>query len=628
MQSKCKFSILLLVLLLFSIKYCDGQVTIGSGIEAEKGALLELKETQVTNPNAGNVLSFENSTKGFLYPKVSLKASTKLTPLYGGIDSGSGNWSDPSTAMEKLLATGMVVYNVNENAIDMDEGLYMWRIDEWIKLSGGMGKASFDPVQCADIRVMGDYIEGKTVTGSEYLSIKVNVTKVGTFVIAATTATGNGYSFYVSGVALEPGSLTINVPSQGKPINVQTDDLIFDGLELAPGCQPTVTVMTSVATYTMNCNSVSVSGTYAKGDQLTTSNKITLNVNVLAAGSYSITTPETNGIYFIGTGVFAQPGFNTVTLQGYGKPTVQWDFPITINTNSANSAPGSTSCSTVIPMTLPRMTYAIIGASNSWYSWDNVGRKAALTQGSSFGPNGLVKTKGLTEVWKTSAANTAISNITNGMASGTAPDIILYFCHDARPTDALSRKLLDYVNAGGCLIYSPQDGQAGDVNIMMTGIFSMPGVASQQPSGSSDDEVYLINKIEDNAVINSPFGDLGGLYWGEDNGTTGTIRLEQLPPNSVQVCSARTGNKPGVPQEHSVVWYNENKNFFYFGDSTGGAINNTESGAFPSTFSSSGIPQTKNYGNNIKGTVCNAALELSAVAWAIKKAAINGINPH
>jgi len=276
------------------------------------------------------------------------------------------------------------------------------------------------------------------------------------------------------------------------------------------------------------------------------------------------------------------------------------------------------------------MTYAIIGASNGTYSWDNPARRKALTQGSSFGPNGRVKIKGLREAWKSSNAADAITKITNGMASGTAPDIILYFCHDARPNDALSRKLNDYVNAKGCLIYSPQDEKAEDVNIMMNGIFGMSNPASRQPGGY-DDDVYLINTIEDDAVIHGPFGDLTGKYWGEDNGTTGTVRLTQLPPNSVQVCTAQSQQKPTVPLEYSVVWYNENKNFFYFGDSTGAAENNNTQDAYPSSYSSQGLPQEKTYGPGggfQKQTVVNSALELNAVAWAIKKAAINGINPH
>jgi hypothetical protein len=66
----------------------------------------------------------------------------------------------------------------------------------------------------------------------------------------------------------------------------------------------------------------------------------------------------------------------------------------------------------------------------------------------------------------------------------------------------------------------------------------------------------------------------------------------------------------------------------YFGDSTGAAQNNTEQRAYPSSYSDTGQPQSKLYGNPTPQYIYNAALELNAVAWALKKAAVSGINPY
>ncbi len=144
------YNLLFLIILLFSFVQVSAQVTIGHGTAPEQGALLELKEKEVVNPDKNNISGLENSTKGILYPKVSLKASNLLTPLYGGADQGNGNWSDEATAEQKVLATGMVVYNVNPDAKNMEEGLYMWRLEEWIKLSGGIGAAQFNLTINAD----------------------------------------------------------------------------------------------------------------------------------------------------------------------------------------------------------------------------------------------------------------------------------------------------------------------------------------------------------------------------------------------------------------------------------------------------------------------------------------------
>ena len=69
--------------------YHLGPVTIGDSVVSARGAFMDYKETEATNPTE-NVASLENATKGVLYPKVFLRDAAKLTPLYGGTDNGSG----------------------------------------------------------------------------------------------------------------------------------------------------------------------------------------------------------------------------------------------------------------------------------------------------------------------------------------------------------------------------------------------------------------------------------------------------------------------------------------------------------------------------------------------------------
>lgn len=209
MKTKLSILSLFLLLILSGNTNLSAQVTIGAGTPPERGALLDFKERDVTSPTQ-DVVSLENSTKGVLHRKVFLRDASKLTPLYGGSDDGSGVWSDESTAEEKLKATGMVVYNVNPDAINMDEGLYMWQIDEWVKLNQD-GAAIIQPVNCSAIRINGSYIEGVPANNNNYLEIDLTVTKKGSFVISVLS--GNGYSFYYTGVALETGTLTVKVPA-------------------------------------------------------------------------------------------------------------------------------------------------------------------------------------------------------------------------------------------------------------------------------------------------------------------------------------------------------------------------------------------------------------------------------
>lgn len=520
--------------------------------------------------------------------------------------------------------TGLIVYNLTENDDkELCLGLNQWDGEQWNCFQSKMGNAKFDAVNCSDIEINGVYVEGTPTTSANYLSINLNVTKVGAFSITITT--GNGYSFYQSGVALSIGKMTVNIPCQGTPVNAQTDKLSFNGIGLIPGCEPQIEVSSAIANYSLNCSSIVVNGRYLKGTPLTTSNTIALNVTVTTAGSYNINTPLTNGIRFSASGDLTI-GTHTITLIGSGTPTVNSDFPITIN---ANTPQGNNTCNTTIPLTLPAMTYAVIG-SGSTYSWNSTARSQALTNGGiSFGPNGIVKIVSFTELWSTSTVNTAAKYLNDGYSNGTMPDVVLYFAYGAAPTTALTTALRDYINKGGCVIYGSADGTSSDVNTLMSGLFGIsPAIA--QSGGQTDDDVYVISNLPSDPVINGPFGNLSDRHWGEDNGTTGSVIMTELPPNSVQICTARSASKTLQDPQYSIVWYNDSKNFLYFGDSVGSSTTDNSTGAYPSRYNSQGLPLSKNYGPGTAWNqfIYNSALELNAVAWALKKAAISGINPH
>jgi hypothetical protein len=383
-----------------------------------------------------------------------------------------------------------------------------------------------------------------------------------------------------------------------------------------------------------------VNGTYKKGTALTGTNTITMSVRVTKAGSYHITTVPKSGIFFNSIGKFETVGTHHIELIGSGSPTVNEDFRVEIQ---ANTLDGNASCETVIPITLPRMSYALIGT-DATYSWSGA-RKAALQNGSSFGEYGVVKTEGLWNIWETSDAGAAI-----GLLMSSVPDIVFYFAYGAPNSIALSAALANYVNKGGVLIYASNSDGLGNLagiglvntQILLNGIFggntaewqTLCNSANGNCPGSypNDDNNYLIANLSGNSIVNGPFGNLAGKYWGEDNETYGTIVVTQLPPNSVQICSANNNwGHMAVNPNYSTVWYNESKNFFMFGDTPGASASNTEFGAYPSYFTSTGLPLSKMYGNGNSYSspyVYNAALELNVVAWAIKKAAVSGINPH
>ncbi|MDR1502694.1 MAG: hypothetical protein LBT43_09595 [Prevotella sp.] len=632
----CKM-LLLVIVFAFTLGV-QAQVTIGTGEEPVAGALLQLKDK--ANVTDGTF----NAHKGLALPRVTLSEKKELYPMFltDPNDPSSGPNAAYNGAANKLALdkahTGLIVYNlVEDDDKELCLGLNQWDGEQWNCFQSKMGNAKFDPVSCSDIAVGGVYIEGKATTSANYLSINLNVTKVGAFAITATT--GNGYSFYLSGVALSLGLMTVNVPCQGTPVTVQTDKLVFSGMELVTGCEPEVEVSSAVASYSLNCSSIVVNGQYLKGTALTASNTITLNVTVTTAGSYSINTPLTYGIRFSASGNFTV-GTQTVTLIGSGMPTVNSDFSITINTNTQQ---GNDICTATIPMTLPAMTYAIIG--NGDYSWSNI-RSTAIQAGNSganasFGPNGIVKIEKLTRLWETSNIGSATTYLTNGFTgtlSGTVytnaqPDVVLYFSYGAAPSAALITQLTSYVKKGGVLIYGTVDNQVGQANDIIQGIFEITNGNASNAGASSNQNIYQINNLPNDPIINGPFGNLINQFWGEDN--AGTIIVTELPPNSVQICSAR--NKyanSGLDSWNSVVWYNDSRNFVYFGDSTAASTSSTSTTGWPALYTSgTGLPRYKKFGrwdSSTAGTeyVFNAALELNSLAWGLKKAAVSGINPH
>jgi len=84
---------------------------------------------------------------------------------------------------------------------------------------------------------------------------------------------------------------------------------------------------------------VVVNGSYTLGEVLTTSNTITVTVNITTAGKYKINTDTVNGCWFSMDSIVASnTGIQTVTLQGYGRPLVVDTATLTLHfLNSVSS---------------------------------------------------------------------------------------------------------------------------------------------------------------------------------------------------------------------------------------------------------------------------------------------------
>ncbi|GHT06119.1 hypothetical protein FACS189440_02730 [Bacteroidia bacterium] len=638
-----KMFFLMLTLLVWSVAM-NAQVTIGSLTTPDKGSLLQLREEMAEPDLTGaNIANLENASKGLLFPRVALRAFDLLDPLYGtATENPDKTWTDAATDEDKLRATGMVVFNVNPNTKGLGIGLYVWNMDQWIKVSGDQSdaSASITPVRCEDIMVSGTYTQGVPVDGTHFITLTlINVERPGRYSISGSS--GNGYNFYAEGVVLDKGSTTIKLPCQGIPrVGGQSDNITFAGIEMDGTCITTISV--EEGAFTLSGIITEVAGKYQKKTALGATNKIHLNVNISETREEcSISAPKLNGIEFQHWTGTLVAGTNTITLEAAtgAQPTSTTDFslPITIHAGSQNVLVNAR-----IPITLPKMTYALIG-SDGTYSWNNPQRKKALTGGNAFGPNGIVKIDefGLLTGWSFTSMSMSgtgagkklkeeLDKYEVDQTTATLPDIILFFAYSVDGNNnEFYTTLARYINIGGCVIYGAADDTTAPVNRLLQDVFEDESVlAANQIAGTVlVDNAYQIENLPNDPVVNGPFGNLSNLYWGEDNGSSANIIVTNLPSGGIQICSAWNANgKISQNKDYSMVWYAPNKKFFYFGDTCGaGTVDWGD--AFPSYYdNSTGLPKSKPYGPTPRQTTYNAALELNAVAWAIRAAMDEGVN--
>ncbi|MDR1707205.1 MAG: fibrobacter succinogenes major paralogous domain-containing protein [Prevotella sp.] len=120
-----KNSIIVLVLLISLNNILPAQVTIGAGIEPNKGALLDLKENNGDNSNI-------TASKGFILPRVQLTDPGNLYPMFS--PDNAGGYKEGVKPEEDKLHTGLSVYHIDECSLE-GAGLYLWSGSRWTKLS-------------------------------------------------------------------------------------------------------------------------------------------------------------------------------------------------------------------------------------------------------------------------------------------------------------------------------------------------------------------------------------------------------------------------------------------------------------------------------------------------------------
>ena len=198
---------------------------------------------------------------------------------------------------------------------------------------GGFGTALYtlggSPGNCSVSSITGNYVTGLPMTANNKVEMTVNVNTPGTYILRG--ATSNGVRFDTSGTFINPGIQNIFLKGIGTPLAAGTFNYaVTNG---ATNCDFSITCTTVItnATFSLsgspgNCTGAAPNGIYTTGTILNASNTVTINVNVLSPGNYSIATTTVNGISFSASGTFNITGPRQVTLTGAGTPTSAGTF--------------------------------------------------------------------------------------------------------------------------------------------------------------------------------------------------------------------------------------------------------------------------------------------------------------
>ncbi len=189
-------------------------------------------------------------------------------------------------------------------------------------------------------QVLGSYVAGQPLGGNNYIMTVVNVLVPGNYNIVSNAA--NGIVFSGSGSLTHVGLDTIYLQGSGMPAtNGQIAYTISGG---GQGCSVMITFGTNSApaVFTISgagggCSGINVVGNYVVNFPLNQTNWVSITVNVISGGSYYISTNTANGMTFADSGVFINPGVQSLVLNAYGTPLAANTSTFTLQ---ANGAPG------------------------------------------------------------------------------------------------------------------------------------------------------------------------------------------------------------------------------------------------------------------------------------------------
>lgn len=240
----------------------------------------------------------------------------------------------------------------------------------------GAPTAATYTINCPASVVNGTYTVNSALTGSNSITLSVNVTTPGTYTI---TGTVNNMTFSASGSFAAAGNgQTVTLAGSGTPNTAGANSLVLTGGTTTCAVTINVNPVVGVAVFSIDCNSAVISGTYTQNTALGAGNTVALTVSVTTAGTYpAISTTATNGMTFsTPAGTFAATGNQTLTLTGSGTPNAAGTIYIPVNA-------GSSPCNFLLLVRPPAANsdYFPRTTNSNWsYEFDDVATDSVITK--------------------------------------------------------------------------------------------------------------------------------------------------------------------------------------------------------------------------------------------------------
>jgi len=253
------------------------------------------------------------------------------TGTLGNIGVDSVRLYGYGTPLAQGINTFTVSYNNTTCYIDVE-------VNSGSASSNAVYTLGGDGSTCTGAVLNGTFMETLPTTSNNTASVDITVATGGNY--SLNTPVVNGVRFSSTGT-ITTGNTAVTLTASGTPIAAGTFNYTVSGSGTFCTFSVTYDTLAAPATYTFtgaptDCSGATLSGTYTAGIATSQTNTANINVNVATTGSYSISTPQVNGVSFQGTGLFNAAGNQTLILYAVGIPTTAGTFNYIISGSGSN----------------------------------------------------------------------------------------------------------------------------------------------------------------------------------------------------------------------------------------------------------------------------------------------------